>query len=302
MLDERILIPTLNEEETIGEVIDKCLNSGFEPDDILVVDGGSNDRTVDLAAQRDVRILHQLDTDGKGRAVMMGVEELIDDGADVVVMMDGDGTYRPEELDAMLAPIRKNRAEHVIGDRFAAMDPDAMSGLNRVGNKIINKMFSTLHGKNLQDILSGYRAFTVESWQEMYLTKGGFGIETEMAVECLRHNIKTEVVPVSYLPRPDGSNTNLHPISDGAVIIRSVQQLARRHNPLIYFGGLGAGLSGIGLITALWVAVEWVTTQTSHEVAALFSAFVILLGVQLMFFGFLADLVVNLHSELLDKQ
>lgn len=301
-MDERVLIPTLNEAETIGDVIDRCLSAGFEPSDIMVVDGGSSDRTVDLAAQRDVRILHQLDSEGKGRAVMMGVEELKEDGADAVVMMDGDGTYRPEEIDAMMSPIRKKRAEHVIGDRFAGMDPDAMSGLNRFGNRMINKMFSTLHGRDLQDILSGYRAFTIESWDEMYLTKGGFGIETEMAVECLRHNIGTQVVPVSYLPRPDGSSTNLHPVSDGAVIIRSVQQLARRHNPLIYFGGLGTGLSILGFMTALWVAVEWVTTQTSHEIAALFSAFVILLGVQLMFFGFLADLIVNLHSELLDKQ
>ncbi|TQR22035.1 hypothetical protein C9J85_02175 [Haloferax sp. wsp5] len=89
------------------------------------------------------------------------------------------------------------------------MRPGAMTRLNRVGNRIINRAFAFIHGQDFRDILSGYRAFTRESFLDMTLTSDGFGIETEMAVECAKRGIKTTVVPTTYYPRPDGSDTNL---------------------------------------------------------------------------------------------
>lgn len=285
------LVPTFNEAETIGDVVDGLHDAGLE--NVVVIDGNSDDDTQAIAADRGATVLVQSGT-GKGQAVREGVRRT---DAPYIVMLDGDMTYLPEHVDRLLDPLVSGDAEHVIGDRFADMHRGAMTRLNKFGNRIINRAFATIHGSDFEDILSGYRAFTRESFEKMYLTAEGFGIETEMAVECARHNVPTEVVPISYLPRPEGSETNLHPITDGGRILMTIYALAKTSNPLFYFGSVGGLASTIGLLIATYVGYEWVVFGISHEVLAVVSAAGILFGVQLLMFGLLADLVVSLHRE-----
>jgi len=290
--DVCVLVPTLNEAETIGEVIDGFTSRGYE--NVLVVDGNSTDETPEIARDHGARVLQQSGT-GKGQAIREAVRHV---DAEYVLMLDGDGTYRPEDADAMLAPIVNGGYEHVIGNRFADMEDGAMSWLNRFGNGLFNWVFRHIHGRNFEDILSGYRAFTCESVENFYLDADGFGVETELAVECVKHGVPTTVVPIRYEARPDGSATNLHPIRDGGVILMTLYQLAKTSNPLFYFGSVGV-LSGLfGAAVAGYVAYEWfVPPRTSHEVLAVVSAFAILFGVQLLMFGVLSDLIVTLHRE-----
>jgi dolichol-phosphate mannosyltransferase len=217
-------------------------------------------------------------------------------------MLDGDGTYRAADADAMLAPLRSGAADHVIGDRFADMRSGAMTVLNRIGNRLINAAFRTIHGDDFGDILSGYRAFTRESFERMHLTADGFGVETEMAVECAKRGVPTTVVPITYLPRPSGSNTNLHPVRDGGIIFLELYRRAKTNNPLFYFGSVGTVSTLVGATIAAYVGVEWVTRRVSHEVLAVVAAFAILVGVQLLMFGVLADLILSLHREQLREQ
>ncbi|GGL21943.1 glycosyltransferase, TIGR04182 family [Halarchaeum grantii] len=293
--DVCVLIPTLDEAETIGGVVEAFHDRGF--DEVLVVDGHSTDGTRKIAREHGARVVEQSGA-GKGQAVREGVEHV---ERPYVLMLDGDGTYRAEDADAMLEPLFEGRAEHVIGDRFAEMEDGAMSTLNGVGNSIINRSFSFIHGHDFRDILSGYRAFTVESFERMHLTADGFAIETEMAVECAKHDIQTRVVDITYLDRPDESDTNLRPFRDGARIIFALYKLAKTNNPLFYFGSVGAGSTLVGFVTALYVAVEWVTVGVSHNIMALFAAFTVLLGIQLLMFGVLSDLLVTLHREQLRR-
>ncbi|WP_394352054.1 S-layer glycoprotein N-glycosyltransferase AglJ [Haloplanus rallus] len=287
-----ILVPTLDEAETIGDVVADFRDEGYE--NVLVIDGGSTDDTREVAREAGARVVEQSGS-GKGQAVREAVERHID--AAYVLMLDGDGTYRAADADAMLEPLRSGEAEHVIGNRFADMRSGAMTALNRIGNRLINGAFGHIHGKSFGDILSGYRAFTRESFDRMHLTADGFGIETEMAVECAKRGIQTTVVPITYLPRPAGSNTNLHPIRDGGIIILELYRRAKTNNPLFYFGSIGAVSTVSGGVIAAYVGVEWVTRQVSHEVLAVVAAFAILVGVQLLMFGVLADLILSLHRE-----
>ncbi|WP_251342944.1 S-layer glycoprotein N-glycosyltransferase AglJ [Haloplanus halophilus] len=287
-----VLVPTLDEAETIGDVVADFRDAGFA--DVLVVDGGSTDDTRERAAEAGARVVEQTGT-GKGQAVREAVREHVD--AEYVLMLDGDGTYRAADADALLEPLRSGEAAHVIGDRFADMRPGAMTRLNRVGNRLINAAFGFIHGESFGDILSGYRAFTVESFERMHLTADGFGIETEMAVECAKRGIPTTVVPITYLPRPSGSNTNLHPIRDGGIIVLELYRRAKTNNPLFYFGSIGTVSTVSGVLIAAYVGVEWVTRRVSHEVMAVVAAFAILVGVQLLMFGVLADLILSLHRE-----
>jgi dolichol-phosphate mannosyltransferase len=290
-----VLVPTYDEAETIGRVVDDFRDEGFE--NVLVIDGGSEDGTAEIAEEHGARVVMQSGS-GKGQAIREAVEYHVD--APYVLMLDGDATYRASDAKPMLEPLDEGY-EHVIGDRFADMRDGAMTRFNRVGNRIVNRAFATIHGQNYQDILSGYRAFTRDSFSRMTLTADGFGVETEMSVECIKRNVRTAVVPIAYLPRPSGSDTNLRPVRDGGIIFLELYRRAKTNNPLFYFGSVG-GLSTVaGVLLAAYVGVEWFTRSVSHEVIAVVSAFGILFGVQLLMFGVLSDLILTLHRDTLRK-
>jgi glycosyltransferase (TIGR04182 family) len=290
-----VLLPTYDEAATIGDCVDGFQAEGF--DDILVMDGGSTDGTREIAEEHGARVETQ-STTGKGEAVREAVSNHV--AREYVLMADGDGTYLAEDADRMLEPLDEGY-EHVIGNRFGDMEAGAMTRLNQIGNKLTNRLFALIHGEELVDILSGYRAFTRASFERLTLSADGFGIETEMAVECVKRDIPTTVVPITYLERPAGSNTNLNPIRDGSIIFLELFRRAKTSNPLFYFGSVGL-LSGFaGLLLAIFVTIEWFVYGVPHQVLALGGAAGILLGVQLLMFGVLSDLILTLHREQIDR-
>ena len=294
--DVTVLVPTYNEAETVGQVVDDFQEAGF--DDILVIDGDSTDGTERVAANHGARVITQSGT-GKGQAVREAVERHID--RTYVLMLDGDATYHADDAEAMLEPLFDGSAAHVVGDRFADLREGAMTRFNQVGNSIINRGFRAVHGDQIRDVLSGYRAFTRASFREMTLTADGFGIETEMAVECARRDIPTAVVPITYYPRPSGSDTNLRPVRDGGIIFLELFRQAKTNNPLFYFGSVGALSTLTGLGVAVYVIIEWITVGVPHEILAVVAAAGVLFGVQLLMFGVLADLIYSLHSETMSR-
>jgi len=293
--DVCVLVPTLKEAETIGGVVEGLREQGYE--NVLVIDGGSTDGTVEIAREHGARVERQSGR-GKGRAIREALS-MID--AKYVLMLDGDGTYRTEDADAMVEPLRAGRAEHVIGNRFADMGPDAMPRLNQAGNRLINRAFAFVHGRDLVDITSGYRAFTRESDERFHLTATGFGIETELAVECIKHDLDTEIVPITYRARPEGSDTNLRPIRDGGVILVTLYRLAKTNNPLFYFGSVGVLSILFGAVIGAYVGIEWFTRSVSHEVLAIVAGVALLFGIQLLMFGVLSDMLLSLHREQLRR-
>ena len=293
--DVCVLLPTLNESATIVEVITSYQEAGFE--DILVVDGGSADDTRKLAREANARVMTQSGS-GKGQAVREAVEQV---DAEYVLMVDADLTYRARDAERMLEPLLVGEFEHVIGNRFAKMEPGAMTRLNQFGNRLINRGFTFIHGENYRDILSGYRAFRTDSFAQLSLSADGFGIETEMAVECAKNGIKTEVVPITYRPRPDGSSTNLHPIKDGGIIFLELYRKAKTSNPLFYFGSVGLTSTIAGAGMAAFVIFRWLVAGVGHEIVAVGATAAILFGVQLLMFGVLADLILSLHREQADR-
>ncbi len=288
--DVCVLVPTLNEEPTIGDVVTAFIEAGYT--NVLVVDGGSTDDTQEVALTAGADVLVQ-SGDGKGQAVREAVAQI---DVPYVLMLDGDGTYDPGDAERMLEPLSRGY-EHVIGNRFAGMDDDAMRALNSFGNRMINRAFRFIHGADYEDILSGYRAFTVDSFERLSLDADGFTIETELAVECVKHGIETTVVPVSYAARPADSETNLHPIRDGGTIILALYSLAKTNNPLFYFGSLGLTGIFLGGVVASYVLWQWIVHSVGHEILAVVAAAAILLGVQLLMFGVLSDMLVSLHRE-----
>ena len=279
----------MNEEETIGEVISSFKRQGF--DNILVIDGDSTDSTREIAKRAGARVVIQQGK-GKGAAVRQAFE-LID--SDIIVMIDGDGTYLPSEVQRLIEPIERGEAEHVIGNRFAY--GGAFAVLHRLGNWFLNKIFSIGYGLELQDILSGYRAFTKEAVKKMTLRKEGIEIEAEMTVESVKRGIKLKEVPISYRKRRGKSKLNF--FRDGMRITYTLYVLARTHNPAFYFGIIGSTFILIGVITGIYVVYEWFNGITRVPLTV-FTSLMIISGVQFLIFGLLGDLLVTLQREMLE--
>lgn len=294
MVDESsvcVLIPTLNEAEAIGEVIEELQAVGF--DRILVVDGGSTDGTQSIAVDAGAEVMVQSGS-GKGQAVVEGVEAI---DRPYVLMLDGDGTYRADDAHAVLEPVVTGEADHAIGNRFANMEPGAMTRLNRFGNRQINRLFRLIHRRELTDILSGYRAFTTASFESLSLSATGFGIEAEMTGECARHGHTLAEVPITYERRASETETKLRPVRDGAVILTTLYLVARMNNPLFFFGSLSVLTILLGVSLGGYVGYRWYIVGVSHEVLAVVSSFLILFGFLLLMFGVLSDMIVSLHQE-----
>ncbi len=288
-----ILIPTLNEEDAIAEVIDEFRKMGF--DDILVIDGHSRDRTCELARAAGARVIVQ-SGHGKGQALKEAFD-LIE--AEFIVMIDGDGTYLPGEVGLLLDPVLAGKADHVMGNRFGNLQEGALTRLNSAGNRLINFFFRLIYDVPLNDILTGYRAFTRPGIDRLDLTMEGFEIETEMTVDSVKKGLSITEVPITYRARTTGTKTKLNPLMAGARIIATIYRMAKTHNPLFYFGLMGSLFGAAGFLLGLYVASEWLATRTEHIPLTILTALLIIVGFQLFFMGILGDAVASMHREVL---
>ena len=291
--DVCILIPTLNEEDAIAGVIGEFREMGFS--DILVIDGNSRDRTRELAMAAGAKVVVQSGK-GKGQALKEAFD-LIE--AEYIVMIDGDGTYLPAEVGTLLDPVFAGKADHTMGNRFANLQEGALTRLNSAGNRLINFFFRLIYAVPLNDILTGYRAFSREAVRRLDLTMAGFEIETEMTVDSVKKGLAIAEVPITYRPRATGTKTKLNPFMDGARIIATIYRMAKTHNPLFYFGLMGSLFGTAGFLLGLYVASEWFTTRTEHIPLTILTAILIIVGFQLFFLGILGDAVASMHREVL---
>jgi len=211
-----------------------------------------------------------------------------------VLMLDGDGTYSPDDAEKMLEPLGRG-FDHVIGNRLVNPEAGAFTRLNLLGNQLLNTMFRIAHGKDLSDILSGYRAFTLHSIRQMTLKEAGFEIETEMAVEAVRNGQRVTVVPVRYLSRP-GTVTKLNPFQDGLRIFSTIYRLAKMNNPIFYFGIIGLFISLIGGVIGVYVVLEWLK-NIEHLPLTILTVLLITMGFQIFMFGVISDMLLGFHRE-----
>jgi len=284
-----IFIPTLNECNTIAGLIDDFHSLGFS--NILVVDGHSKDGTASIAKEKGATVIIQTGK-GKGQAIIQAFEII---EQEYIIMIDGDGTYLANDVHLLIEAMESG-AGHVIGDRLANPAKGALTPLNFLGNKILNKLFGFAYGEWLTDILSGYRGFTRDTISQLVLTQEGFEIETEITVECVKNEIDIKIVPITYLPRAKGAITKLNPMADGFKIGRIIIKMARNNNPLFYFSLMGGMTVLIGIIIGIYVVNEWLKGIT-HNLLAMLTTLIIISGIQMFVFAIMGDLIVSLHRE-----
>jgi glycosyltransferase (TIGR04182 family) len=287
-----ILIPTLNEGKTIGDLVTRFKKLGYV--DVLVIDGNSADDTISRAKEAGARVVIQ-DGRGKGTAIQQAFS-LID--KDITIMIDGDGTYLPEEVEKLVTPIFGGQADHAMGNRFANYEKGAFTRLNLLGNKILNKMFNIDYKVKLDDILTGYRAFNKKAIKMMDLNQSGFGIEVELTVESIKKDLKIIEVPISYRARAAGAPTKLKPLEDGFKIGYTIYKLGKTYNPMLYLSLIGAAFVIAGLLMGSYVTIDWFK-GINHLPLTILTALLTITGVQIFIFGYLSDMIVQVQREML---
>jgi len=217
-----VLIPCYNEAGGISHVIKsfphaKAKHYGYSID-IFVIDNNSSDRTAEIARELGASVFHE-PVKGKGNAIRRGFASVSRE-FDYVVMLDGDNTYRPEEVFRLIEPIDSGFCNVVIGSRLTGrMLNGSMTLFNRFGNWMYSYLVRWFYGVNVTDVLTGYFAWKRDAVERLlpHLKSNGFAIEMEMVTKMARLGEEIYSVPISYHPRI--GETNLQPISDGTRIL-----------------------------------------------------------------------------------
>lgn len=200
-MDVAVVIPALNEAGNISALVAQTLAQPVSA--VIVADNGSTDDTARLARQAGAQVVHE-PRRGYGFACAAGVAAEAAANADVLVFLDGDFSCRPAELPALLAPLRQNRADLVLGSRvLGQIAPGAMPPHQRFGNWLTARLINRLYGLTVTD-LGPYRAIRRPLLQSLGMREMTFGWPTEMTVKVARRRARIVEVPVSWLPRRAG--------------------------------------------------------------------------------------------------
>jgi len=193
-----VVIPALNEEATIMDVVKRAL---FFVDEVIVVDDGSVDRTAELAEKAGAYVIRHPRSTGQWSALRTGFREALRRQSDVVITMDADGQHDPADIPHLLEPIRAGQADLVIGSRLKG-HPVAMIPYRYAGIKFFSKLLSVFMRVSLTDVTSGFRAY--RSWLLEILVEQmrekQYGI-LEATVIAWRLGARIKERPISFMPK-----------------------------------------------------------------------------------------------------
>jgi glycosyltransferase involved in cell wall biosynthesis len=229
-----LLIPCLDEERTIGKVIDD-FRAELPEADIVVIDNCCADRTASVAAEHGALIVRE-PRKGKGFAVETMFDRF---DADIYVMVDGDDTYDASAVHRLIEPILAGEADMTVGVRFSSHTDESFRRFHRLGNNVVRRLVNLLGGAQLTDIMSGYRAMNRRAALRLPVVSSGFEVETDLTLQMLYYDMKIVEVPAAYGERPTGSVSKLRTFRDGSLVLWKIFTLFRSFKPLTFFGSIG---------------------------------------------------------------
>ena len=208
-----ILLPTKNEEEGISEVFDRIpegeiAEMGYSIH-IVVADGKSQDRTREIAEKMGAKVVLQNGATGKGNGVREALEVIFqeedNDDQTLLIMLDADATYSPEDLPRFIDFLAEN--EVVWGSRMRGnIAKKAMSRTNRLGNWLLSMFASLVFLRRTSDLCTGYWGFRLNTLENLNLTAEGFNLEADIFASVVKSKVKTKEIPIDYAHREGESN------------------------------------------------------------------------------------------------
>lgn len=195
-----VVIPCLNEEESISGVVADVLAQGV--DEVVVVDNGSTDRTAEVAAKAGARLIAQ-PRRGYGRACAAGLAGVHPE-ADFICFMDGDGSDVPHFLPEIVGPLVANQADFVIGSRLRGhREPGSMTPQQIVAGWIAGALFKLIYGVQFTD-MSPFRAMAVDELRGLGMREATYGWNLEMQMRAAAQNLRILEKPVDHRCRTGG--------------------------------------------------------------------------------------------------
>lgn len=277
-----VLIPCYNEAKTIEKVVTD-FKSVLPEAVIYVYDNNSSDGTDEIAEKAGAVVRYEY-KQGKGNVIRRMFREI---DALCYIMADGDDTYPAEYAPEMAEKVLKRNADMVVGDRLSSTYyEENKRPFHNFGNSMVKKSINLLFNSDINDIMTGYRAFSYEFVKTYPVLSKGFEIETEMSIHAIDKNMQVENVIIDYRDRPDGSESKLNTYSDGFKVIRTIFRLFRDYKPFAFFALIAAILFILALAFFIPVLAEYFKTGLVAKFPTLIvCGFVALASIQSMFSG-----------------
>ena len=280
-----IIIPAFNEEESIGATIDGVRNAvetcsiDFE---VIVVDDGSSDKTLEIAKSKGVRVLRNDQNKGYGASLKAGIQKA---QFGLIAIIDADGTYPPDELCHLLAEMNQEGFDYdmVVGSRTGAYVKIPI--MRKPAKWFLTQLADYLTNSRIPDLNSGLRVFKrglIDRFLD--LLPDGFSLTTTITIAALTNDYQVKYIPINYYKRTGRSS--IRPLQDFLGFLTLIVRLVVCFKPLNVFLPASLILVVIGLAKAL---IDFVH-QNYFGVGA---ALAILTGVQIGFLGLLADLILK---------
>jgi glycosyltransferase involved in cell wall biosynthesis len=273
-----VVIPAYNEEDGIAEIAHRVLavrdslrEVGVDDLELLVVDDGSKDRTVEIASGiQGVTMIKHPKNKGYGGALKTGFSQA---RGELIGFLDADGTYPPEYFPKLCVEAM-NGSEIVVGSRMAGADSQ-MPMTRRVGNFFFANLLSILGRQRITDSASGMRVFKREVLEKIYPLPDGLNLTPVMSTRALHEQIKMTEIPIPYSERLGRSKLSV--VHDGRLFLESMIWTAMTYNPVRILGliGLaGIGLAGLVLLGLVLARIGDTTRLGAWGVTAVFTALI----------------------------
>ncbi|MBI4689829.1 MAG: glycosyltransferase family 2 protein [Nitrospirae bacterium] len=294
-----VFIPCFNEERTIGIAIDR-VRALYPPEitspdgyyvELLVVNDGSTDKTEDIATLKGVRVVSHQRNLGLGGATRTGLESAYEMEADIAVKLDADLQHPPEDIKGVIMPLIANESDICLGSRFAGEIYYKMPLVRLLGNKFFTWLMNRLTTYRVSDAQTGLFACN-RRYLSVFDIHGNYNAAQQLLIDAHNKHMRYCEVPVVFYPRTEGKSfVNLkYPF----YVMINIFRLLTYANPLKVFSFLGFGLISFSVI---YYAIFLLSQRYNWSISYIFiknlSLVTLLLGVQCLFFGILADLIVH---------
>jgi glycosyltransferase involved in cell wall biosynthesis len=255
-----ILIPAFNEEKTISDVI-KSIGTSFpkiNEIEVLVIDDGSTDKTADVARSCGALVYSFTQNKGLAKAISYGFSKARERKADILVILDADNQYDPNEIPLLLDPILGKKADIVLGDR-KIMKLDHMPLQKKIGNKLSSRVVSKLMGQRINDAQTGFRAFNQDAINKLHIFSG-YTYTQETLLQAKYKGLKILEVPVAFRRRNDKSRLISNIFTYAFRTISLIASTIIFYKSFKFFGILTVILFGIGVGLSVFLLNHFYTT------------------------------------------
>lgn len=286
-------IPAYNESRTIGQLIGgihSVMKKNSYNYKILVVDDGSKDKTAEEAKKAGAVVYSHPKNYGLAETFKTEVEMSLALGADIIVHIDADTQYKAEEIPKLIVEI-ENGYDLALGSRFKGTI-ESMPFMKRIGNIAFSKVISNITGMKISDAQTGFRAFTRKVAESIKITSNHTYTQ-EQIIRAVREKFKIKEVPVYFAKRNDKSRLVSNPFEYAVKAWINIIRIYRDYEPLKFFGIIGALIFAIGFILGLYLTYIQIFGEgvNRHLGLMMLDILVLSIGLQIIIFGFIADMM-----------